>query len=100
MLKAYTSKRDFVKDFLDECRKYKKKFSYYHAFFPEVKIETELWSFDIYIRKGKVVTQFTFHGSDFTPRVPSVYYSLTEWGGNGIRWDTDLRKYLEREICK
>lgn len=94
----YISKLAFIKDFLKECRqvrttKEKREFSF------NVKITRENWTFYVLAENGQISTKAILLKSAVGPTL--CEYPWTQWGEKkGKRWDSELKKFLEREVCK
>ena len=97
---SYYNKKEFVKDFIQLCRSAKKSHiesgtvgaSFLHQF---VGVCGEYWSFCIYVSAESIAT-------DAAVVVNSKWlkYPKTTWGSPYSRWDTELREFLNREVCR
>lgn len=105
MKNEYFNKQEFIKDFIDLCRKLRKEHQghqtgFIHKF---LIVCGELWRFYIYIDR-KTISTSAERIYDATKRydldsIP-VRFPKTTWGSPYSRWDSELREFLEREICK
>lgn len=97
MKDRYYDKREFIKDFITLCRRLKKENNniqpgFLHKFF---SICGELWSFCIYIDSGSLSTSAELIVGDKMVKFPK-----TTWGEPYRRWNSELREFLTREVCK
>lgn len=60
-------------------------------------IENEIWYIKVYVSSDYIKTLITLSFKDNDNR---INYPLTNWKKGGIRWDTQLRQFFEREILK
>lgn len=94
--KEYEIKSEFVKDFIKYCRamfqhcKNTEAKSIMHR--KTINICGEEWKFEIIATQTTISTTAAFNGK--------TDYPLTKWGGDGVRWDSELREFLNREILK
>jgi hypothetical protein len=99
--KLYDNKKEFIRDFIKECRCIKKD----PMLSPRPPIENkfvisshvcgELWRFVVYCDNDDIYTSATvFKGKT------STWYPDTKWGEPYKRWDLELREFLEREVNK
>ena len=107
--KIYDSKSEFISDFIKPCREIKKQHKEEMAKMPYflckfVGIKTEYWRFRFYIDSDSVSTDavlYRLKPNSNPPECVEIQYPKTQWGKRYlIRWDADLREFLEREICK
>lgn len=107
--KYYDDKARFVKDFIEFCRESKKSHrgeneSIKYIITKRVSIYNENWIFCIIVNSKHVWTQAELLIFDYSnPKRPvdkSVTYPLTQWGSQYIRWDMELREFLNREVNK
>lgn len=105
----YDSKSEFINDFIKLCKEIKKQHKEEMAKMPYflckfVSVETEYWGFCFYIDSKSVSTDAVLYKSkpnSHPPKCIEIQYPKTQWGERYlIRWDADLREFLEREICK
>lgn len=94
----YNDKNEFIRDFIKLCRLQKYSYrggcpTFRHKF---IGICGEFWSFCIYIDGNGIYTEAILYLDDGK----KVKYPKTKWGEPYIRWDSDLRAFLAREICK
>lgn len=105
MNNRYFNKQEFIKDFIDLCRKMKGEYCgaqprFVHKFFT---VCGELWSFCIYTaRKTIEISADRIYDSTKRYDLDSmpVRFPKTTWGGPYGRWDSELREFLIREVCK
>lgn len=107
--KSYDSKSEFISDFIKLCRVIKKQHKEEMAKMPYflckfVGVQNEFWRFCFYIDSESVSTDavlYKLKPNSKPPECVEIQYPQTQWGERYlIRWDTDLRRFLEREICK
>ena len=102
------AKQEFIRDFIKFCREVKRRAKedgrgmtmYINKF---VGICGESWQFQVSASADTVWTEATFFDFDSStnpPRDLTVHYPKTKWGKAYSRWDTELREFLNREICK
>lgn len=107
--KIYDSKSEFINDFIKLCKEIKKQHKEEMAKMPYflckfVSIGTEYWKFCFYIDSESISTDavlYKLKQNSNPPECVEIQYPKTRWGERClIRWDADLREFLEREICK
>lgn len=89
----YHSKCVFIKEFIALCRelRHKQPVSVTEC----VKVCGEPWVFTIRTGSDKVSTQaWLYRDEGYVP------FPMTTWGAPYSRWDSELREFLMREICK
>ena len=97
----YYDKQEFVKDFIRFCREVKERSkrcspwnkTYICKF---VGVCGESWKFEITASADGIWTQADLLQSGER----AVHFPRTKWGEPGVRWDSDLRKFLIREVNK
>ena len=97
MKNEYFNKQEFIKDFIALCRGVKRENNntqpgFLHKFF---SVCGELWSFCIYIDNDTLSTS-----AELILDGRPLKFPKTTWGGPYSRWDSELREFLRREICK
>lgn len=106
---TYDNTSEFINDFIKFCREIKKQHKEKMAKMPYflckfVSIETEYWKFCFYIDSESISTDAVLYKpkpNSNPPKCVEIQYPKTQWGEQClIRWDADLREFLEREICK
>lgn len=70
-------------------------FKHYLDMFDLTDETVELISF---INKTTVRTEMYIHPKN--SKLNMISYPKTEWGGPDVRWDSELREFLLREIVK
>ena len=93
MKQEYLHKKEFVKDFVALCRKLRYESPTFTNEY--VCICGELWAFSIHAGDCMVSTEAALaHNGQW------LIYPRTIWGRTYARWDTELREFLNREVCK
>lgn len=102
--KRYDDKAKFAKDVIGVCRK-QKKLTATRSIENErrgfcwkecVRVCDEHWCFTFSIEDNTVSTSALL----VLPSGQQVTYPRTTWGSPGQRWDSELREFLLREVCK
>ena len=95
MYTAEKSKDKIIKELIKKCRQMLRngRDGTNTGFF---SVGDEMWEYTIRCIKNKIVTDFTLYWTDGI----KIQYPRTEWGNYGVRWDSDLREFLNREILK
>lgn len=89
----YKDKNEFIKDFIGLCRSLKHIQPVSIA--EHTKVCGEHWFFYIQTDNDKVSTKaWNYYKDEFVP------FPMTTWGAPYSRWDTELREFLQREVCK
>lgn len=95
----YPKKKEFISDFLKLCRYNRNNGVTYGSY--KTGINDELWSFNVFTSYCGVSTECFYNGKLLGHITENLtVYPRTTWGEPGVRWDSDLKKFLEREICK
>ena len=100
--REFTNKEEFVKEFVEFCRKIKKENETqksHRTDFLRIKpvICGESWEFKAYFGSNSVQTEATLFLKETSK---TISYPRTTWGEPYKRWDTDLKEFLMREIDK
>lgn len=102
--KRYDDKAELAKDVIDVCRTQKKLTAIRgvenerqdFCWKEYVRVCDEHWCFAFSIADNKVSTSAML----VLPSGQRVAYPYTTWGSPGRRWDSELREFLLREVCK
>lgn len=94
--REYENKSEFVRDFIKYCRavfQYCKNIEAKSVMNRKTfNVCEEEWKFEITVTQTTISTTAILNGK--------TNYPLTKWGGDGMRWDSELREFLNREILK